>query len=59
MNKTTKKIDAKTFLADIKAGMPDALIVKKYKLSAAGLKNFLTELHESEISLNFGALNVL
>jgi uncharacterized protein (DUF433 family) len=49
MNKTTKKIDAKTFLADIKAGMPDSALVEKYKLSASGLESVLRRLRKSEI----------
>jgi uncharacterized protein (DUF433 family) len=49
MNKTTKKIDAKTFLADIKAGIPDSALVEKYQLSAAGLENLLRSLRKSAI----------
>jgi uncharacterized protein (DUF433 family) len=49
MNKTTQKIDAKTFLADIKAGMPDSVLMEKYNLSTAGLESLLRGFRKSEI----------
>ncbi len=49
MKKPSKKIDAKTILADIEAGMSDSAIMEKYKLSAVGLESLLRKLHESGI----------
>ena len=49
MKKPSKKIDAKTILADIEAGMSDSALMEKYKLSAAGLESLLRKLHESGI----------
>ena len=38
MNKTTKKIDAKTIRADTEAVMSDPALIEKYELSAVGLE---------------------
>ena len=44
MNKTTKKIDAKTVLSDIEAGMSDSVLMEKYNLSAKGLADLFRKL---------------
>lgn len=41
-----REISAREALADIKSGMDEAALMKKYKLSPAGLKNLLKELSD-------------
>ena len=59
MNKTTMKIDAKTILADIKAGMSDCALMEKHMLSAAGLESVLRRLRKSEIIRQVVANDIL
>jgi uncharacterized protein (DUF433 family) len=59
MNETTKKIDGKTILADIKAGMSDSALIEKYKLSAAGLESLLWKLRKSEVIRQVIARDIL
>jgi len=49
MKKPSKKIDAKTILADIEAGMSDSALMEKYKLSAVGLESLLGKLRKTGI----------
>lgn len=42
----SKKIDAAEVLADIRAGIPDSDLMKKYKLSPAGLQSLFEKLEE-------------
>jgi len=46
MKKRSRTIDAKSVLGDIKAGMPDAALMEKYRLSALGLESLLRHLDE-------------
>jgi uncharacterized protein (DUF433 family) len=46
MAKLSKKIDAATVLAEIRAGMSDAALMYKYKLSPMGLQSLLKKLHQ-------------
>ncbi len=39
MKKPDKKIDTRTILADIEAGISDCALVEKYKLSAVGFES--------------------
>jgi uncharacterized protein (DUF433 family) len=59
MNKTIRKIDAQTILADIKAGMSGSDLMGKHKLSAAGLESLLRRLRESEIIREVIAKDIL
>src|SRR5208283_5839803 len=59
MKKPSKKIDAKTILADIGAGMSDSALMEKYKLSAAGLESLLRKLRESGIIQDVSAMNIV
>ncbi len=59
MKKPSKKIDAKTILADIEAGMSDSALMEKYKLSAAGLESLLKKLRESEIIQHVSAMDIV
>ncbi len=59
MNKPTKRIDAKSILGDIKAGMSNSTIMEKYKLSAAGLESVLRRLRKSEIIRQVIATDIL
>ncbi len=59
MKKPSKKIDAKTILADIDAGMSDSALMEKYKLSAAGLESLLKKLRESEIIQHVSAMDIV
>jgi hypothetical protein len=44
-----KKISAKEAVADIKAGMPDDEMMKKYGLSAKGLQSLFAKLHRAKL----------
>ena len=59
MKKPSKKIDAKTILADIEAGMSDSALMEKYKLSAVGLESLLRKLHESGIIRHVSAMDIV
>ncbi|MGO9122764.1 MAG: PilZ domain-containing protein [Desulfomonilaceae bacterium] len=59
LKKASKKIDAKTILADIGAGMSDSALMEKYKLSAAGLESLLRKLRESGIIQDVSAMNIV
>ena len=59
MKKPSKKIDAKSVLSDIKAGMSDSALMKKYKLSAAGLESLLRKLCESGIIRHIRAIDIV
>ena len=59
MKKPSKKIDAKTILADIEAGMSDSALMEKYKLSAVGLESLLRKLRESEIIRHVSTMDIV
>ena len=59
MKKPSKKIDAKTILADIEAGMSDSALMEKYKLSAVGLESLLRKLRESGIIQHVSAMDIV
>jgi uncharacterized protein (DUF433 family) len=44
MTKLTKKIASGEILADIRTGMPDSELMKKYRLSATGLQDLLKQM---------------
>jgi hypothetical protein len=44
-----KKISAKEAVADIKAGIPDDEMMKKYGLSAKGLQSLFAKLHQAKL----------
>jgi uncharacterized protein (DUF433 family) len=46
MAKRSKKVDAATVLAEIRAGMSDAALMYKYNLSYTGLQSLLKKLHQ-------------
>jgi len=53
------KIKAKEALADIRAGMDDISLMKKYKLSAKGLQSLFTKLGQAGIIKHVNASEVL
>jgi len=57
MNK--RRIKAKEALADIRAGMDDVALMKKYKLSAEGLQSLFTQLGEAGIIKHLNAHEVI
>jgi len=59
MKKPSKKIDAKTILADIEAGMSDSALMEKYKLSAVGLESLLGKLRKTGIIRHAGAMDIV
>ncbi|HTY23175.1 MAG TPA: PilZ domain-containing protein [Desulfomonilaceae bacterium] len=59
MKKPSKKIDAKSVLSDIKEGMSDSALMKKYKLSVVGLESLLRKLGESGIIRHIRAIDIV
>src|SRR5271157_2676716 len=59
MKKPSKKIDAKTILADIESGMSYSALMEKHKLSAVGLESLLKKLRESEIIQHVSAMDIV
>ena len=59
MKKPSKKIDAKTILADIEAGMSDSALMEKYKLSAVGLESLLGKLRKTGIIRHASAMDIV
>jgi PilZ domain len=57
MNK--RRIKAKEALADIRAGMDDVALMKKYSLSAEGLQSLFTQLGEAGIIKHLNAHEVI
>jgi Mor family transcriptional regulator len=54
-----RRIKAKEALADIRAGMDDIALMKKYRLSAQGLQDLFTQLGEAGIIKHLNAQEVL
>ena len=59
MKKPSKRIYAKTVLADIKAGMSASALMEKHKLSAVGLQSLLRKLGESGRIRRIGAMDII